>query len=74
MTVLNAQILEAAAMRPEGSLLADRPAGQAIRALTWLGPDQASAAIPELRRVLPPVEWVPCSPSAPSCPTGWRSC
>jgi len=38
-------------------LLPDRPAGQAIRALTWLGPDQASAALPELRRALPPVEW-----------------
>jgi hypothetical protein len=38
-------------------LLADRPAGQAIRALTWLGPDQASAALPKLRSVLPPQEW-----------------
>lgn len=27
-------------------LLADRPAGQAIRALAWLGPDEASAALP----------------------------
>jgi hypothetical protein len=38
-------------------LLADRPAGQAIRALTWLGPDQASAAVPTLRSTLPPEEW-----------------
>jgi len=38
-------------------LLADRPAGQAIRALTWLGPDQASAALLTLRSVLPPQEW-----------------
>ena len=38
-------------------LLADRPAGQAIRALTWLGPDQASAALPTLRSTLPPEEW-----------------
>jgi hypothetical protein len=38
-------------------LLADRLAGQAIRALTWLGPDQASAAVLTLRRVLPPAEW-----------------
>lgn len=38
-------------------LLPDRPAGQAIRALAWLGPDQASAALPTLRRVLPPQEW-----------------
>ena len=39
------------------ALLADRPAGQAIRALTWLGPDQASAVLPKLRTVLPPKEW-----------------
>jgi hypothetical protein len=38
-------------------LLADRPAGQAIRALAWLGPDQASAALPKLRQVLPQSEW-----------------
>ena len=38
-------------------LLADRPAGQAIRALSWLGPDQASAALPKVRSVLPPEEW-----------------
>jgi hypothetical protein len=47
-------------IRPAAScnfLLPDRPAGQAIRALTWLGPDQASAALPTLRRVLPPAEW-----------------
>lgn len=37
-------------------LLPERPAGQAIRALTWLGPDQVSAALPTLRRVLPPQE------------------
>ena len=38
-------------------LLADRPAGQAIRALTWFGPDQASAVLPKLRTVLSPEEW-----------------
>ena len=38
-------------------LLPDRPAGQAIRALTWLGTDQASAALPTLRHVLLPQEW-----------------
>jgi hypothetical protein len=38
-------------------LLADRPAGQAIRALAWLGPDQAGAALPRLRQVLPAPEW-----------------
>jgi hypothetical protein len=38
-------------------LLADRPAGQAIRALAWLGPDQAGAALPKLRKVLSVEEW-----------------
>jgi hypothetical protein len=38
-------------------LLADRPDCEAIRALTWLGPDQASAALPTLRSTLPPEEW-----------------
>lgn len=38
-------------------LLADRPAGQAIRALAWLGPDQAGAALPKLRKALPTPEW-----------------
>lgn len=37
-------------------LLPDRPAGQAIRALIWPGPDQASAAILTLLRVLPPLQ------------------
>jgi len=38
-------------------LLADRPAGQAIRALAWLGPDQAGAALSRLSKVLPAEEW-----------------
>ena len=38
-------------------LLADRPAGQAIRALAWLGPDQARAALSRLCKVLPAEEW-----------------
>jgi hypothetical protein len=38
-------------------LLADRPAGQAIRALAWLGPDQAGAALLELRKALPQQDW-----------------
>jgi hypothetical protein len=38
-------------------LLADRPAGQAIRALAWLGPEQAGAALPNLSKVLPAGEW-----------------
>jgi len=38
-------------------LLPDRPAGQAIRALGWLGHDQASGALQQLRQTLPRPEW-----------------
>jgi hypothetical protein len=34
--------------------LADRPAGQAIRALGWLGPEKAETAMRTLKRRLPP--------------------
>ena len=51
------QLVSSGAAAAWNFLLPDRPAGQAIRALTWLGPDQALAALPTLRRLLPPVEW-----------------
>lgn len=38
-------------------VLGSRPAGMAIRALSWLGPDQASLAIEMLHTKLPPAEW-----------------
>ncbi len=34
--------------------LAGQPGGAAIRALAWLGEEQAGAAIPKLKRQLPP--------------------
>lgn len=34
--------------------LAGRPAGEAVRALAWLGPEQAEAAMTALKRKLPP--------------------
>ena len=37
--------------------LGKRPAGMAIRALSWLGPEQASTALRILRTKLPPDEW-----------------
>jgi hypothetical protein len=55
-------------------LLADRPAGQAIRALNWLGPDQASAALLKLRIVLPLQEWQALGSVSAGYPCGWRSC
>ncbi len=45
-------------------LLGKRPAGKAIRALIWLGPEQASIALGVLRGKLPSQEWdVPCTSS-----------
>ena len=38
-------------------LLGKRPAGKAIRALIWLGPEQTSIALQMLRRELPAQEW-----------------
>ncbi|NQX95906.1 MAG: type IV toxin-antitoxin system AbiEi family antitoxin domain-containing protein [Erythrobacter sp.] len=36
--------------------LGDRKAGQAVRALAWLGPEAAADAVPKLRRALSPDE------------------
>lgn len=38
-------------------LLGKRPAGKAIRALIWLGPEQAPMVLEVLRRQLPSQEW-----------------
>jgi len=38
-------------------VLGARPAGMAIRALSWLGPEQASSALKLLHKKLPPAEW-----------------
>lgn len=37
--------------------LGKRPAGRAIRALAWLGPEQASSGLKMLQTKLPPAEW-----------------
>lgn len=38
-------------------VLGARPAGMAIRALSWLGPEQAPSALKVLHTKLPPAEW-----------------
>ncbi len=38
-------------------LMGKRPAGKAIRALIWLGPQRAPEALRQLRNQLPPQEW-----------------
>jgi len=49
--------------------LANRQAGQAIRALAWLGPDKAEAALKTLKRKLPPVAFGELVAASPQLPT-----
>lgn len=49
--------------------LADRPAGQAVRALAWLGPEQAESALRTLKRKLPPAAFGELVAAAPQFPT-----
>jgi len=49
--------------------LADRPAGQAVRALAWLGPEQAESALTALKRKLPPTAFGELVAAAPQFPT-----
>ena len=49
--------------------LANRPAGEAVRALAWLGPEQAQAALKTLKRKLPPGAFGELVAAAPQLPT-----
>lgn len=49
--------------------LAQRPVGEAIRALAWLGPDGAEAALRTLKRKLAPAAFNELVAAAPQLPT-----
>lgn len=49
--------------------LPDRPAGQAVRALAWLGPQQAETALNKLKRTLPAAAFGELVAAAPRLPT-----
>jgi hypothetical protein len=49
--------------------LAGRPAGEAVRALAWLGPEQAEPALKKLKRTLPPNTFEELVSAAPQFPT-----
>lgn len=49
--------------------LANRPAGKAVRALAWLGPDEAEAALKTLRRKMSPEAFGELVAVAPQLPT-----
>jgi hypothetical protein len=49
--------------------LAHRPAGEAVRALAWLGPEKAEGALKTLKRRLPPAAFNELVAVAPRLPT-----
>ena len=49
--------------------LASRPTGEAVRALAWLGPEQAEPALKKLKRTLPPTTFEELVSAAPQFPT-----
>lgn len=49
--------------------LAQRPAGEAVRALAWLGPEKAEAALHTLKWKLPPAAFSELVAAAPQLPT-----
>ena len=49
--------------------LANRPAGEAIRALAWLGPEKAEEALKALKRKMPPRTFGELVAVAPQLPT-----
>lgn len=49
--------------------LANRQAGEAVRALAWLGPEKAEAALETLKRKLPPSTFGELVAAAPQLPT-----
>ena len=49
--------------------LANRPAGEVVRALAWLGPEKAEAALKTLKRKMPPGAFGELVAAAPQLPT-----
>jgi hypothetical protein len=54
--------------------LANRPAGEAVRALAWLGPDKVDAALTTLKRKMPPGVFRELVAVAPQLPTWLAQC
>ena len=49
--------------------LASRPAGEAVRALAWLGPERAETALKTLKQKMPPGVFGELVAAAPQLPT-----
>lgn len=50
-------------------ILGNRPAGEAVRALAWLGPEKAESALETLKRKMPPSAFGELVAAAPQLPT-----
>ncbi len=50
-------------------VLAEKPAGEVVRALAWLGPEKAEAALHTLKRRLPVTTFSELVAAAPQLPT-----
>lgn len=50
-------------------ILPDRPAGEVVRAMAWLGPEKAVSALETLKRKLPPSAFDDLVAAAPQLPT-----
>lgn len=66
---LGKQVVELRHAHPWQLALANRPAGAAIRALAWLGPENAQPALKALRRKLPNATFGELVATAPRLPT-----
>ncbi|QTB99850.1 hypothetical protein JYG33_18265 [Alcaligenes sp. SORT26] len=58
---------------PWMTALGSRPAGAAVRALAWMGPEHVSESLASLRRSLPNSEWQTLIASRASLPS-WMAC
>lgn len=66
---LGKQKIELRHAPPWQLVLADRPAGQAVRALAWLGPERSEAALETLKRRLKPADFRELVAVGPRLPT-----
>lgn len=66
---LGKQVIELRHAPPWLVSLANRPAGQAVRALAWLGPERAEAAARLMKRKLTPAAFDEVVAAAPRLPT-----
>lgn len=68
------QTLQGGSHRMRTLLLGDRPAGEAIRALAWLGPEAAEAGMAAVKARLAPSDFSELVAVAPQLPSWLARC